>query len=240
MLHFGVVVLPGKKGLKLVRENYAIINKRSSLFSEKKYELMKNEGWFDPNQEVVVNGKKVKIYEDEKGQFYTDEWCIEHQKECLQNFDLHINFFASLSKEKFKKETDSFINKFPMFEEVSNLNEYNGKSGYYVMILDEYCQIYTGTSGNIMKRIREHWSQSKQFDRLLYPMGAVERSIMSIDSYRALDTSRIFAYDTEYTFEREDEFISYFSPEFCTNRTAGGRIEGGLINIINMVKEKNL
>ena len=30
-LHFGIKVLPGKYGLNLIRENYAIINKRNSL-----------------------------------------------------------------------------------------------------------------------------------------------------------------------------------------------------------------
>jgi len=39
------------------------------------------------------------------------------------------------------------------------------------------------------EHIRQHWSKTKQFDRLLW--GSVTESIISIDSFRALDTTRI-------------------------------------------------
>lgn len=72
------------------------------------------------------------------------------------------------------------------------------------------------------------------------PIGAVETSIMSIDSFRALDTTRVLAYETPNTFYEEDEYIKFFSSQFVTNRLAGGHIEGGLLGAISMMKSRNL
>lgn len=218
-MHLGVKVLPGKYGLKLSREKYAIINKRNSL---SKFKNM------------------IYAYEDEEGKIYTDKWCLKHQKNCLENFDLHMELFANLSNDEFNSEIDRFLIKYSVFKELKNLNNVNRVPGYYMMILDEYKQVYIGTSRNIYKRIRQHWTKNKSFDRLLFPMAAVNKSIMSIDSFRALDTTRLFVYETSEIFSSEDEFISFFSPGFCTNRMSGGHIEGGLLNTISMLKSRNL
>lgn len=239
-VHFGLTVLPGKKGLKLIRENYAWINNRSSLFSERTYQLELKQGITRADREITINGEQIRVYSDERGQFYSDEWCIHHQNQCLENFDLHMSLFKSLDRKKFDKELSEFTKSFPMFTEVSDLNDYDEKSGYYIMILEEYCQVYCGTTSDIKKRIRQHWSGSKEFDRLLFPQGAVNTSIMSIDSFRAYDTTRILAFETSKTFDLEDKYILHFSPEFCTNRMSGGRIEGGLIGVLNMIKSRNL
>lgn len=216
-IHFGLKVLDGKFGLKLTRDKYAIINKKNSLC---KFNSIK--------------------YEDDEGKFYTDEWCEEHRKDCLQNYDLHMEYFSLLDHTKFNKEIESFLKKNNMFISVTDLNLYNGKPGYYIMVLDEYCQLYVGTTQDIQRRIRSHWSKNKPFDRLLFPMGAVNTSIMSIDSFRALDTTRIYVYETENTFNDEDYYINEFSPEFMCNRLAGGKITGGLIQAIEMMKSRKL
>lgn len=239
-LHFGVKVLPGKKGLELTREKYALINNRSSLFSERTYNFEVQEGIFNDRRQVRINGKVVDTYKDEKGQFYSDEWCVEHQKQCLENFDLHMKLFESLNRDVFEDEVNSFLVKYPIFNEVTDLNDYESKPGYYVMVLGEYCQVYCGTTSDIKKRIRQHWSSSKQFDRLLFPQGAVKTSIMSIDSFRSMDTTRILALVTSNTFIEEDDYISHFSPEFCTNRTNGGRVAGGVLGMLQMVKSREL
>jgi hypothetical protein len=108
------------------------------------------------------------------------------------------------------------------------------------MVLDEYCQVYIGTTDNIKKRIRRHWSNSKSFDRLLLPMGAVNTSILAFDSFKSLDTTRIFAYTTKITFDKEDNFINEFSTKFVCNRIGGGKITGGLLQAITMMKKRKL
>lgn len=216
-IHFGVKVLGGKRGLKLTRENYAVMSNKNSLprFS-------------------------LDIYADEVGEIYTDEWCKKNLEDCLKNFDLNMEFFSLLDHNEFNQEIDNFLRKNIQFKEVFDLNLYHKKSGYYVMVLDEYRQVYIGTAKDIEKRIRQHWSNSKPFDRLLFPMGAVDTSILSIDSFRALDTTRIFAYRTYKTYNSEDRFIKQFSAKFVCNRIAGGRITGGLFQAITMMKERKL
>ncbi|GAB4075220.1 hypothetical protein GCM10028778_27230 [Barrientosiimonas marina] len=217
-IHFGVTVFPGKWGLKLTREKYALINKRNSLGKFK---------------------NMLHAYEDEKGKFYTDEWCLKHQSNCLRNFDLHMKFYHQLNHDKFESEIQAFKDKYPMFQDITDLNNYDQRAGYYVMILDEYCQVYVGTSGNIKERIRKHWGNSKPFDRLLFPIGAVDTSVMSIDSFRSLDTTRILVYETEETYTTEDEYISFFSPEFISNRISGGKFNGSILEFIEKMITKN-
>ena len=215
--HFGLTVLEGKRGLKLTREKYAIINNKNSLCAFSR-----------------------DIYADKEKRFYSDEWCKKQLQSCLENYDLNMNYFSLLNHDEFNIAIDNFLKKNKIFIEVFDLNLYENKSGYYIMVLDEYCQVYIGTTNNIKKRIRTHWSTSKSFDRLLFPMGAVNSSLLSIDSFRALDTTRIFAYTTKVLFDAEDEIMQQFPSQFVCNRMAGGRIEGGLTQAIAMMKKRKL
>ena len=171
--HFGVKVLEGTRGLKLTREKYAIVNNKSSLkpFSQD-------------------------IYKDKERKIYSDEWCEKQLQNCLENYDLNMKYFSMLNHDEFNIEIDKFLRRNEFFGQVLDLNLYENRAGYYMMVLDEYCQIYIGTTNDIKKRIRSHWSSSKSFDRLLFPMGAIDSSLLSIDSFRAFDTTRIFAYTT--------------------------------------------
>lgn len=215
--HFGVKVLEGKHGLKLTRENYAIVSNKNSLcrFSRD-------------------------IYADEEGRIYSDEWCKQQLEDCLKNYDLNMKYFSLLDHNEYNEEIKKFLKINKKFTEVIDLTLYDGKPGYYLMILDEYCQLYLGTTNDIKRRIIQHWSKSKPFDRLLFPMGAVDSSILSIDSFRALDTTRIYAYATNKTFNSEDAFINQFSAKFVCNRMAGGKVTSGLLQAITMMKKRDL
>ncbi|MGJ9459952.1 hypothetical protein [Oceanobacillus sp. CF4.6] len=216
--HFGLKVLEGKRGLKLTREKYAIVSDKSS---------------------VRVPFSRD-IYADEEGKIYTEQWCEKQLKDCLENFDLNMEYFSLLNNSEFCTEIGNFLERNSQFTEVYDLNLYDGKAGYYVMVLDEYSQVYIGTGKDIKIRIRQHWSNSKYFDRLLFPMGNVDFSILSIDSFRALDTTRIYAYETNKTFSSEDNFINQFSAKFICNRIGGGKVTGGLLQAITMMKKRNL
>ncbi|QGQ44898.1 GIY-YIG nuclease family protein [Metabacillus sediminilitoris] len=219
--HFGLKVLEGKRGLKLTREKYAIVNNRSSFRVRFSRDIYADEA-------------------DEEGKIYMEQWCEKQLKDCLENFDLIIEYFSLLNHSEFCTEIEEFLKQNSQFTEVYDLNLYDGKAGYYVMVLDEYSQVYIGTTDDIKRRIRQHWSSSKSFDRLLFPMGNVDSSILSIDSFRALDTTRIYAYETNKTFSSEDNFINQFSAKFVCNRMAGGKITGGLLQAITMMKKRNL
>lgn len=215
-MHFGINVRPGKYGLKLNRDSYAIINTESS---------------FDIKMSEVE-------YTDETNRFYTDKWAKEYQEAILKNFDLNMEYYSLLNRNEFNKEVTGFIEAY-CFDAISDLNDYKNQSGYYLMILDDYCQVYIGTCNNIYRRIREHWKRTKSFDRLLFPMWNIEKSRLSIDSFRPLDTTRLYALKCDDTYDFEDKYINHFSDEFICNRIGGGSMKS-VVKIIASIKERSL
>ena len=151
----------------------------------------------------------------------------EMKQKILYNFDLNMTYFQSLNKEKFDNEIQNFAISHPEFKEITNLNEYNNKQGIYIMILDEYKQIYVGITLNksgIKGRIVQHWCSQKPACRLLF--GNEFTSKISIDSFRHLDTTRIFACtyenaDINFLHEQEENLIKSFPSEFICNRMIG-------------------
>lgn len=211
MEHFGVNVKAGpKNGLRLERGQYARINKRNSTWVERE---------IDPERWDAT----ASIYEDEDHRFYTDEWCERWQARALENFDLNMAFFAQLDSIAFEEAVAAAVKSVRSMREVVDLNKWDGKAGVYLMVLDEYKQVYVGTAGEstgIMKRIRKHWSTTKAFDRLLW--GRVEESILSIDSFRALDTTRIFAASVRDPMVAEYKLVEKMPRRYLLNRIMGG------------------
>ena len=139
-----------------------------------------------------------------------------------------------LDKIEFNKVLNSFLLHYNDFDEVFNLSKYSKAEGYYIMVLDEYKQVYIGKTNDIKKRIMRHWSQTKPFDRTLFPMYAYNESCFSIDFFRALDTTRIFVWKHKLTNGIEEELISNFPSKFCTNR-----IGGNITNAIQAIAATN-
>lgn len=160
---------------------------------------------------------------------------LEYYKKCKKNFDLNMQRFKNLSKFEFNKCLSDFLKKYPQFIEIKDLNICN-YSGYYIMVLDDYCQIYIGTSVNIKDRIISHWKRKMPFNRLIF--GDVETSKISIDSFLPLDTTRIYVYKTNNVFNDEDRFIKDFSNKYLLNRTIGGKLDNLTTAYINR-KEYN-
>lgn len=227
--YFGVNLRDKKFGLKMTRENYAIVDKKCSTHSHNfdYYETF----WGEDKKEEFL-----KIFEDTSATTYSDSWCKNKKKEALKNYDLNIKYFKSLDNKDFKLKVEELLINNNKLKEIRDINVADQKSGYYIMVLDEYCQIYVGTSKNIKVRIMSHWSRKKEFDRLIF--GAVETSKLSIDSFRALDTTRIFAYFTNDTYSLEDNFINKIPKKYCCNRTSGGIPTFGKLSIIANSKKR--
>jgi hypothetical protein len=166
-----------------------------------------------------------------KGKIYSDSYVDQHKEKVFYNFDLNMQYFRLLSKQDFNNELMKFVQNSHSFYEITDLSPLNQVPGYYIMVLDEYAQAYVGRSGDIKKRIQSHWSKQKEFDRLLF--GSKENSILSIDSFRAYDTTRIFAYPTHELNGYEDNFINQIDKEYLLNRTSGGTLDGLMEAIIN-------
>lgn len=237
-IHFGVLVVANKYGLRLTRENYAIIDNRSSFQSG--FSTFDTVEFIEQMKDIYVIDETLNLgnrnYVTKR--HYTDEWCQKHFQNCMKNFELNMAFYSSLDKEKFEKNLQAFLRKYKEFKPVKDLTDYDRESGYYLMVLDEYKQVYIGTSDNIKKRIQTHWRARKEFDRLLF--GTVNKSRLSIDSFRALDTTRIYAYKTRKTYNSENKYINFFADEYVCNRIAGGMMELGTLEAYATRKEREL
>ena len=169
---------------------------------------------------IKINNKSSLV----KGMVYSESIMNQYIESALYNYDLNLAHTRSLSKKDFDEELIKFINGTKSFIEITDLSALNRISGYYVMVLDEYTQAYIGRSNDIKKRVQSHWSKQKELDRLVF--GSKERSILSIDSFRAYDTTRMFVYKTSNIEGQEDEFINSFDKKYLLNRTVGGTLPG--------------
>lgn len=215
MKHFGVIIREGTRGYKLDRERYAIPNPHNSLDCVLE------------DSEKYWAKRGIALYSDTDKKYYSDEWCKLHRQDCLENFDLNMQFFASLNHDMFEIELQHLLSACPKFTEVFDLKQYEKVAGYYIMVLDEYCQVYIGTTKDIKARIQDHWSRGMPFDRLIF--GGKTTSKLSINCFRPLDTTRIFAYPTKRTYITESTYIKYFSNQFVCNRLSGGLRTDGMM-----------
>lgn len=157
----------------------------------------------------------------------TEEQLADKIEQRLNNFDLNMAFYSSLDSETFNAELDLILDTYPDFQKVINISEYKGKSGVYILVLDKYKQMYIGKGKDIYTRIRQHWVTKVHFDRLIF--GSEYSSRLSIDSFRALDTSRIYVAASndggEELYELEHYIHSIVDDKYLANRVAGGRPE---------------
>lgn len=210
--HFGELVRPGKYGLRLTREMYALVNKKSSTRIPE--QLLTDE----------LRAALAPHYEDSELTIHTDEFCRQQRQRALENYDLNMAFFASIPRESFEDALSEMLRKHKRLRPVTDLKKLDGEWGAYVLVLDGYRQAYIGQAWDMRKRIKAHWNGTKQFDRLLW--GSVEESVMSIDSFRPLDTTRIFASKTINYDALETRLVSTFPPDFLLNRIGGGAVTG--------------
>jgi hypothetical protein len=172
------------------------------------------------------------------GQRLSIEKQISHSINALINFDVNMLFFKELKTNFFNKTIDKFLADNQTFKQVFDLNVCKNHSGYYLMILDEYQQAYLGTASDIYERIIAHWTKQKEFDRLIF--GGVENSRLSIDSFRPLDTTRIYVMKTKRTYSSEDNYINSILEKYLLNRTSGGILHLGLTEAISKRKIRDL
>lgn len=223
-VHFGIPVRATRGlGLRMTRDTYARINKRSSL-----------PRWSRESDPELWD-KFDQFYEDPEHRIYTDAWCEEMQAQALANFDLNMAHFASLAPGEFEAALQSAVASQRGMVEVTDLRKWDGVAGLYIMVLDEYRQAYVGAtdaSVGVLKRIKQHWTGTKSLDRLIW--GDRQTSSLSIDSFRALDTTRIFALKTTRSFTGENPLLEQFPPEFMLNRVPGGRDVAKLAAIVGV------
>lgn len=221
--HFKVKLLITKFN-KLDRENYCTIPTDIEYDDRKliercreyylrygRYPLLVPKYYYEFPNDVFLDENKYNPMFLEKR--YTD---------IMENYELNMDYFNQLDKNKFNQTLDKFLKK-NKFIECNDLNALKDVDGIYMLILDDYKQVYIGKAENIKKRIMSHWSRKKPFCRLLF--GNKENSIISIDSFGALDTTRIYykKYRNYWDSDKiEKTLVGEFDKKYLLNRTSGG------------------
>lgn len=131
-----------------------------------------------------------KLSKDTYIKYYKQDRCQHTLSDIEYNYAKNMDYFSRLSTTEFQNELAKFLKKYKNFKEIFNLNECKDV-GFYLMVLDEYKQVYIGVSDNIKKRIIEHWRKKPHC--LIF--GNKETSKLCIDSFKALDTTRIYIYE---------------------------------------------
>lgn len=151
---------------------------------------------------------------------YTNEYVKNHYEDCMKNYDLNMDYFNNLNWNEFNDYLLTFVKR-NRLNEVKDLNELKNISGVYLLVLDEYKQVYIGKSDCLKTEIMKHWSKKKEFDYLIF--GKVSESILSIDSFGALDTTRIFYKCPRSNIDGyEEKLEKNFDGRFKLNRIRGG------------------
>lgn len=179
--------------------------------------------WIKKSEKNKISREHYAHYDDKYIENWGEHVCKLHQEKSLINFDKNMEYFRHLSYQAFEKELDKYIISRENVRQIFDLNECKNMCGIYVMVLDEYKQIYIGQSDNIKRRIMSHWSKRVDFERLLW--GGVNDSVLSINSFGALDTTRIFVIPTRYMDYCEKEVIAQVSSQFKLNRIGGGTLK---------------
>ncbi len=196
--------------------------------------------------------KRNLIYKTGRGNYlFKDKWLrsnrrlwASHKKRCLLNYDLSMAYFKRLSHEDFNNALERLLANFAQLQPVYDLRELDGVQGVYMMILDKYCQIYVGKAcgkHGIKHRILRHWHNAVPLDRLL--SGEPEESIMPIDAFRALDTTRIYAAaaSTAANAGSLERALADAVPNcYSLNRTKAGDLAGGLHEAIQYRRTRSL
>ena len=177
---------------------------------------------------------------------WTEEHYVKQRMKADLNFDLNMAYFEALDYNEFNNYLLHQCKKHK-FVECSNLKLLDNMTGVYMLVLDNYRQVYIGVSDNIKQRIMSHWNGRKSLERLIF--GDVCNSILSIDSFGALDTTRIFYIETRSIYKTEEKIVRLFDSKYMLNRTAGGigstetNTDGELISKLSVVanqKRRNL
>lgn len=218
--HFGVPVRQGSiHELRVNRATYTNVSRTVSNPLIYRYAI--EERHLSPEEAAEISLDPATCRE------YGESYAQTLVERALHNFDFNMMYFERLEEDRFQQGAEGLLSTFPELEPVTDLGPWVDKQGVYMMVLDSHRQLYFGQSIHIGKCIRQHWTSSKRLDRLVY--GKVEESILSIDSFRALDTTRIYARSRGLdTKEKRDAFeaqiVKQIDPGLALNRIDGGHI----------------
>lgn len=216
--HFGEKLRSSPYGFRVSRELYVSP-------SHKNHKPMPRDAiahlWATNPEAAAISAAK---YEDDEWKILTPEAWRQAARNALTNFDINMAYFTSLDESEFQVHLSEVVQSVRGMQEVLHLPDYEGVSGVYVMVIGEYKQAYIGQSTNIRTRVKSHWGASLPVSKAVF--GRVESSVMSIDGFRALDTTQLFV--VKAADSRRDQVEraveGAFDPRYTLNRMSAGRI----------------
>lgn len=210
-LHFGERLSTSKYGLKMSRETYGLPSRSQH------QRMMFRPGFEDAWAYLDW------MFRDEEHRQHSDLYLLVQRDRALINLDESLKYFKTLPADEFEETVQLALRKCRALKSVDDLHDFEDKEGLYMMVFDEYKQIYVGTASNLRKRIKQHWTGKKSFDRLVF--GTPYDSVLPVDEFRALDTTRLFAARTSKAFDYEQNLVAAITSRFLLNRTSGGDID---------------
>jgi hypothetical protein len=211
--HFGEPLRAHEHGHRLAREFYALPDKKRSIRGGYEFD-------YTPEMWAI----EAEGFDDDQHTIYKDEHVAYLRSRALKNFDSVMQRLAAIDSLKFEKTLQSVLAAYPVLQPVDELAQFKNVTGVYVMVLDGVHQVYVGETVNIRTRIMQHWSGRIPLDRLIFGDG--ETSKLAINSFRPLDTTRIYAGATTNRFDFEAGIVKAFPEEFRLNRIDGGENGG--------------
>lgn len=166
-----------------------------------------------------INREYYLAAKPDKKWHWDEEKYPEQLRKAAINYDANMRYFESLNSEDFEKFIGTICKRYKL-KECVDLNDLQGVEGLYMMVLDQYKQIYIGLSQDMKARVRKHWYARKTIETLIF--GTVCTSNLSIDSFGALDTTRVFYRKTRDPYQLEEKILDGIDTRYVLNRTAGG------------------
>ena len=155
-----------------------------------------------------------------------------------------MEYYESLDINKYNKVVRQIIKKYKLLE-IKDLRECKSKKGIYILLQENFKQMYVGQSTRDLKdRIVTHWKKKPKFDKILF--GRAEKSVIGVDSFGALDTTRILVYyeDNNNKIDRlEEKLVNNIPKEFVSNRIGGGihlKSMSDLFISVSTINKRNL
>ena len=161
--------------------------------------------------------------------FYTDHYYDVFRDDLIKNYKINIEHFNELNSEEFANSVWRFVKESGFSEITSLRGDEHDQSGYYLLVLDKYKQVYIGIGKSIKTRVLDHFKKMVRFDRRIF--GTVEESKISIDSFGCEDITRVFVkHDSlvDFGLTHEDELIKRFDNKFVSNRIKGDEMPFGI------------
>ena len=144
------------------------------------------------------------------------------KKKAILYYKASIEYFKKLNKLEFNQALNKLLDLYT-FKEVKNLKEVAKKNGIYLLVLDNYKQIYIGqTCDDLRKRILRHFKRKLSFAEV--PI--VRPYTPPIDAFKPLDITRIYVLYTPIQNVLDDieaNLIHNIDNKFILNKTIGGK-----------------